>query len=127
MNAEPAPETRKDRLAAQTLQGLRRIEAWLAWFCLGVRGNSVTERERQRNREEFLRATRELTSFCVLFTAAVIFLEALAARLSAEAGLPHPYGGAWLLALPVLGVWGLKACQVVMNRRRRKIWRNVWR
>ncbi|MGH7076510.1 MAG: hypothetical protein ACREFU_00270 [Acetobacteraceae bacterium] len=127
MNAEPAPETRKERLATQTLQGLRHIGTWLAWFCLGVRPDSVTERERQKNREEFLRATRELTSFCVLFTAAVIFLEALVVRLSAEAGLSHPYGGASLLALPVLGVWGLKAGQVVMNRRRWKIWRDIWR
>lgn len=127
MNAEPAPATRKERLAAHTLQGLRRIEAWLAWFCLGVRPGSVTEQGRRRNREEFLRATQELTGFCILFTAAVIFLEALVVRLSMQAGLPHPYGSAWLLALPVLGVWGLKAGQVVMNRWRRKIWRDIWR
>ncbi len=126
MNAEPAPGTRTERLAAHTLQDLRRIETWLAWFCLDVRPGSVTERERRKNREEFLWATHELTGFCVLFTAAVIFLEALVARLSAEVGLPHPYGASWLVALPVLGVWGLKASQVVMNRRRRKIWRGTW-
>lgn len=127
MNREPAPATRKSRLAAQTPQGLRRIEAWLAWFCLGVCSGPVAEQERRRNREEFLRATQELTGFCVLFTVAMIFLEALVVRLSVEADLPHPYGSAWLLALPVLGAWGLKAGQVVMNRRRRKIWKDVWR
>ncbi|MGH7120916.1 MAG: hypothetical protein ACREFP_18340 [Acetobacteraceae bacterium] len=127
MNAEPASETGSEYLARQTRQGLMRIEAWLAWFCLGVRPGSVTERQRQRNREEFLRARQELTVFCILFTVTVIILEAAVARLSAQAGLPHPYDRSWLTALPVSGVWGLKACQAVMNRRRRKIWKDVWR
>ncbi|MGH7121085.1 MAG: hypothetical protein ACREFP_19200 [Acetobacteraceae bacterium] len=127
MNAEPASGTGRERLVRQMPQGLKRIEAWLAWFCLGVRPGSVTERERQRNREEFLRAWQELTVFCILFTVTMIVLEAAVARLSAQADLPHPYNHSWLIALPVTGVWGLKVAQVVMNRRRRKIWKDGWR
>ena len=109
------------------MRALGRLEAWFAWFCLGIRPGSVTEGERQRNREEFLRATPELTLFCILFTVTVVYLEVLLARLSARAGLPRPYHHWWLVALPVICAWGLKAGQVIMNRRRRKFWKDIWR
>ena len=127
MSEETPLPKRKARLVEQTLRALGRVEAWLAWFCLGVRPGSVTERERQRNRQEFLRAKQELTLFCILFTVTVVYLEVLVARWSARAGLPHPYSQWWLVALPVIGAWALKIGQLVMNRRRRRIWKDVWR
>lgn len=79
--------------------------------------------ERQRNREAFMRMTREFTEITVLVT--LLWLVAMtAAYLDLPAALPPLIGwGALFVGL----FWFLKIAQIVMNRRRLRPWRGARR
>ena len=108
--------TRSQRIVRRALQHCGRVEAWLAWFCLGVRSGSVTDWERRRNREDFLRSGPLLTQTCVSWTIAIALGSYVAGR---SAVFP--------LVIFVLWLWAIKLAQIVMVARRRRMVRNMWR
>jgi hypothetical protein len=99
----------------------RRVLAWLDYaLAIVVTGKPpIPADEQRRNREAFMRMTREFTEIAVLMT--LLWLVAMtAAYLDLPAALPPLLGwGSFLVAF----FWCLKIAQIVMIRRRLRPWR----
>ncbi|HQT84925.1 MAG: hypothetical protein B7Z58_13860 [Acidiphilium sp. 37-64-53] len=99
----------------------RRACAWLDYgvSVIATGKPPITADEQRRNREAFMRQTRELTEIALSVTL-MWALAALTAAWHLRPALPAIRGWGGVL---VAFVWCLKISQIVMNRRRLRPWR----
>lgn len=99
----------------------RRLLGWLGYGVSIVATGKppIPADEQRRNRESFMRHTRELTKIALLVTLMWGFAAIAAAWHLRPALPPIIRWGAFF----VVFVWFLKISQIVMNRRRLRPWR----